>query len=55
MDIRNTIIANVSGVLGFLFTLLGAIAYFFFGDTWQIVIACMGIVLMLFAIVADND
>jgi hypothetical protein len=37
-----------------LMLLFGAITYFFLMETWQIVISILGILLLLFAIYADN-
>ena len=50
----NACISCVSGVIGFLMLFFGAIAYIFFMAAWQIVISILGILLLLFAIYADN-
>lgn len=50
----NACISYVSGVIGFLMLFFGAIAYIFFMAAWQMVISILGILLLLFAIYADN-
>lgn len=50
----NACISCVSGIVGFLMLFFGAAAYIFFIKTWQIVISILGVLLLLFAIYADN-
>ena len=50
----NTIIANTIGMIGFALVFFGGLTYFFMQDTWQIVLAFVGIGLMLVSLYADN-
>ena len=50
----NTIIANTISVVGFVLLFFGGLTYFFLRDAWQIILAFVGVVLMLFSLYADN-
>lgn len=54
-EAKNKLVAAISGILGVFTMVMGGIAYFFFQQTWQIVVSCVGIALILFALWADND
>ena len=54
-EAKNKLVAAVSGLLGVFTMMIGGIAYFFFQQTWQIVVSGVGIALIMFALWADND
>ena len=54
-EAKNKLVAAISGILGVFTMVMGGIAYFFFQQPWQIVASGVGIVLILFALWADND
>ena len=54
-EAKNKLVAAICGLLGVFTMMMGGIAYFFFQQTWQIVVSGVGIALILFALWADND
>lgn len=51
---KNALLAGVFGVLGFMVMIFGGALFFFLRESWQMVIAIVGILLMGLGAFADN-